>query len=220
VGGVSHSRFRLILIVAAAVLAVVVFLALPGLAKTAPGSPAIPLRERLIAAFFLPLAAAAVPFIIGRVAAKEPFRANYDRFRATYELLLDLAVVLIVAVQFLLQGWLLVFHRLSHARLWFIPTTLVGLTLIIAGNVLPRLRPNSALGIRTPWTLRDERAWSRTHRAAGYLLVFLGLAFLAITLIDFQKVWWVTLTGLVLVLAGLPLLSFFYWRQERSRTAP
>ncbi len=212
----SHSRLRAVIIAATFVLAAVVFLMLPRVAQASPGSPSIPLFQRIVVAFFLPAAAAAIPLILGRIAAKEPFRANYDRFRGTFELFLDLAVVLIVAVQVLLHCWLLFFHRLHPApRLWFISTTLVGLAMLVAGNFLPRLRPNSALGIRTPWTLRDGRTWARTHRVGGYLLVVFGLAFLAVTVIDFRKVWWVALPGLVFTLAGLPLLSYVYWKTGR-----
>ena len=214
----SHKWFRRVLIAASFVLAAVVFILLPGIARSAPGAPAIAWLERIMAAFFFPLAAFAIPFVLDRIAAKEPFRENYQRFRPTYELFLDLTVTLIVALQLLLQGWLLFFHRLRPApHLLFIPTTLVGLILVIAGNVLPRLRPNSAIGIRTPWTLRDERTWTLTHRAGGYLLVVFGLAFLAVTVIDFQKVWWVAIPGLVLIFAGLPLLSYLYWKRGRSR---
>lgn len=36
--------------------------------------------------------------------------------------------------------------------------------LIVVGDVLGKLRWNYTVGIRTPWTLADERAWDMTHR--------------------------------------------------------
>jgi uncharacterized membrane protein len=216
---VSHNRFRTVIVIASFGLAAIVFLMMPGGLRPTPDTPAVSWVVRAAAAFFLPFAAAGLLFVFGRVAAKDPFRENYARFLGTYELLVDLAVALIVAFQVLLGAWML-FGRMSSApALWFVPTTLVGLTLMIAGNVLPRLRPNSALGIRTPWTLRDERTWTQTHRAGGYLLVVLGLAFFVVTFIDFQKVWWVAGPGLVLTLIGLPLLSYVFWRSARRLPA-
>lgn len=41
----------------------------------------------------------------------------------------------------------------------------------VLGNAMPALRPNWFFGIRTPWTLRDDRVWDRTHRVAGHALV-------------------------------------------------
>jgi uncharacterized membrane protein len=50
-----------------------------------------------------------------------------------------------------------------------------GVTLIGVGNLLPRTRPNLAIGIRTERTLLDRACWIRTHRHAGYLVVTCGV---------------------------------------------
>lgn len=57
---------------------------------------------------------------------------------------------------------------------------LLGLTIAAIGNLLPRTRPNIALGIRTSRTLTDRRLWMLTHRATGYLAVAVG----AITIVS------------------------------------
>jgi len=46
---------------------------------------------------------------------------------------------------------------------------LLGAFLISAGNLLPRVRPNLAIGIRTRRMLSDARLWARMHRVAGYI---------------------------------------------------
>src|SRR5258708_3634524 len=51
---------------------------------------------------------------------------------------------------------------------------MLGLAMISIGNLLPRTRPNLAVGIRTRATLANRALWMRTHRSAGYLLVTLG----------------------------------------------
>jgi uncharacterized membrane protein len=53
-----------------------------------------------------------------------------------------------------------------------------GLTLIVIGNLLPRLRPNLVIGIRTSRTLTDRAAWAHTNRATGYATVGAGVMFL------------------------------------------
>jgi SdpI/YfhL protein family len=52
---------------------------------------------------------------------------------------------------------------------------LVGLTLVAIGNLLPRTRPNIALGIRTSQTLTDRRLWMLIHRVGGYICVAVGM---------------------------------------------
>ncbi len=51
---------------------------------------------------------------------------------------------------------------------------LLGVSIAAIGNVLPRLRPNLALGIRTTQSLDNARLWSRVHRLAGHGTVALG----------------------------------------------
>jgi uncharacterized membrane protein len=53
---------------------------------------------------------------------------------------------------------------------------LVGAFLISAGNLLPRLRPNLAIGIRSRRMLSDPRLWARMHRIAGHAMVIAGCA--------------------------------------------
>ena len=50
-----------------------------------------------------------------------------------------------------------------------------GLVLIAVGNLLPRTRPNVAVGLRTARTLTDPQLWQRMHRIGGYATVALGL---------------------------------------------
>lgn len=52
---------------------------------------------------------------------------------------------------------------------------LFGAVFIAIGNLLPRTRPNLALGIRTSRTLSDRAFWIRLHRTFGNLSVALGV---------------------------------------------
>jgi uncharacterized membrane protein len=42
------------------------------------------------------------------------------------------------------------------------------------GLVLPRVRRNGLVGVRTPWTLASDENWARTHRVAGYTMIAAG----------------------------------------------
>lgn len=211
----SHDRFRYGLIAAAVGLSVFVFVRVP----------AASLRLRYLqiwswpwfwTSFTLPAAALIIVLIFKSLAKHDPFRANYDKFRRTYDLFLDMAVLLTVMTHFLILSNLMIRQGLVGRWIVYVPTSLIGLGLVLIGNVLPRLRPNSAMGVRTRWTLRDETVWMRTHRAGGYVLVVLGLILVAWTFIDFQGIWWVLGPVAVLTGAGLPLLSYVIWRRVRG----
>ena len=52
----------------------------------------------------------------------------------------------------------------------------VGAVFVGLGLVMPRVRRNALVGIRTPWTLSSDENWARTHRVAGYAMIASGLA--------------------------------------------
>jgi len=49
---------------------------------------------------------------------------------------------------------------------------------LVMGNFFGNLKPNRFVGIRTPWTLRNDETWRATHRLGGRLMVFGSLALL------------------------------------------
>jgi hypothetical protein len=52
---------------------------------------------------------------------------------------------------------------------------LLGLHLVVVGNLMPRLRPGAQLGVTFQMTDKRRHAWMRTYRTAGYLSVFIGV---------------------------------------------
>jgi uncharacterized membrane protein len=109
-------------------------------------------------------------------------------------------------------GWPVSMERVTPLR--------VGGMFILLGNVLPRARPNWWFGIRTPWTLTNDRVWERTHRLGGYLFVGAGLLLVLAALLPgaMADVAVPVIVGAVVVAAVVPLVySYFAWKQERSK---
>lgn len=53
----------------------------------------------------------------------------------------------------------------------------IGILFIIIGNVLSQARRNYFFGIKTPWTLSNDKVWKKTHRVGAYAFVLLGALF-------------------------------------------
>jgi uncharacterized membrane protein len=51
---------------------------------------------------------------------------------------------------------------------------LAGLLFVAIGLVLPRVKRNPIIGVRTAWTLRSDENWARTQRVGGYAMVLAG----------------------------------------------
>ena len=143
----------------------------------------------------------------------DPRRANYAKFADTYDLLVNSFVALFAVMHVALLGaaigWPISMERVVPA--------LVGLQFIILGNALPRARSNWWFGIRTPWTLSNERVWARTHRVGGYLLASAGVVLLAGAA---RPGAWTFALGITAVIAagfGSLVYSYFAWKQESSQ---
>jgi len=52
---------------------------------------------------------------------------------------------------------------------------LFGILMIILGNYMGKIQQNRHLGIRIPWTLKNETVWKKTHRLGGFTGVAGGI---------------------------------------------
>jgi hypothetical protein len=96
--------------------------------------------------------------------------ATIDRFSRTYDTISLSVVVLILGVH---AG--MVAAMLGHATLApRIINVVMGISLVVAGNVMPRVRPNLVAGVRTRGTLTDPEMWRATHRLLGLAFVMAG----------------------------------------------
>jgi uncharacterized membrane protein len=59
---------------------------------------------------------------------------------------------------------------------------LLGALWLVLALVMPRIRRNPVLGIRTPWTLSSDENWARTHHFGGYTFAAGGLIAVAASL--------------------------------------
>lgn len=50
----------------------------------------------------------------------------------------------------------------------------LGALYVALGLLMPRVKRNGLVGVRTPWTLGSDENWARTHRVAGYAMVLTG----------------------------------------------
>ena len=168
---------------------------------------------RLAGAMLIPGIMVIMALLLPRLPAIDPRRVNYEKFRPTYDLIINavltMLAVLHIAMLGVALGW-----PVSMARLTPI---MAGGLFVVLGNVLPRARPNWLVGIRTPWTLSNDRVWERTHRLGGFMFVAAGVALMLGAAAPTRLVGPLIL-GAVMVAAIVPLVySYVAWKQETSR---
>jgi uncharacterized membrane protein len=95
---------------------------------------------------------------------------------------LSAAGVLVTGLLCALHGLMLAAALSPVPRLGSGVWVLLGVFFVLLGLIMPRIRRNPWIGVRTPWTLVSDENWARTHRFAGYTMIAGGLAAIAAAL--------------------------------------
>lgn len=60
---------------------------------------------------------------------------------------------------------------------------ILGISMIIIGNIMPKARMNSVIGLRTSWSMKNETTWKKSQRFGGISFVVGGIVILVICFI-------------------------------------
>ncbi len=147
-------------------------------------------------------------FLTWLLARISPEDFSVDSFQETYGYLMAL-----VSCLFAYMHGVILWNTL-HPNFGFLKAFSVGFFLFFAllGNVLGKTRKNFWIGIRTPWTLADERVWNKTHRQAGWIFVIYGVLGAALALLtDISPL--ILLGGFIFVAAYTVFYSYVLYRR-------
>ncbi|HEX9727517.1 MAG TPA: SdpI family protein [Gemmatimonadales bacterium] len=90
----------------------------------------------------------------------------------------------------------------------------LGLGFLVAGNVLGRVAPNGAIGVRTPWTLASESVWRATNRTAGRLCGLAGIILLSTAFVPRVTTMAVVVLAVAFIAVVPVVQSYVLWRRE------
>jgi uncharacterized membrane protein len=169
---------------------------------------------RAVGAAFGPVMILLLGFLMRVVPRIDPRAENYARFGEAYEVIVASVLVLMLVTHGIMLAIALGYH-VSVAR---VVPALVGVLFVVIGNMMPLVRPNWWFGIRTPWTLSNDRVWTRTHRLAGFCMTGGGLLMIVAALVLPPSLGLpVLLTVAVAATVGPALYSYLTWKREEGR---
>jgi uncharacterized membrane protein len=93
----------------------------------------------------------------------------------------------------------------------------LGMFFVLAGNVMGKVRRNFWLGVRTPWTLANDRVWYATHRLAARTMVAGGALAVLVALAGWHGV--LGIGGLVLGAIVPVVFSLVYYKRLEKADA-
>jgi uncharacterized membrane protein len=168
---------------------------------------------RILVAFTLPTTAFVIYAVFRSLWAHDRVRSGNGAFESTYYGIVFRVLFFVVALQ------VIVMIELTQVLGLPLPAkrivvVLFGLALIAIGNLLPRTRPNVAVGVRTRRTLASPPLWQKVHRFGGYATVSLGAVIAASGLVLTRD----TIGGVIGISGILAAMSVVaaYWRASRA----
>ncbi|MFH1125936.1 MAG: DUF1648 domain-containing protein [Candidatus Altiarchaeota archaeon] len=164
---------------------------------------------KAIGTFTIPLLTMGIYVLFLIIPAIEVFKENLKAFMNYYNNMKLLLVLFMTALYSatIIQNMGYVFNM----NLAVIPA--LAILLYYIGHIMPHMKRSFFVGIRTPWTLANEKVWNETHKVgsktfkANAVLIALSL------LIPGSMVW--------VILASVPLNTIFliaysYWLYRRE----
>lgn len=149
-----------------------------------------------------------LPRIDPRKENYKKFSSYYDGFCIAMQLFLAAVSALILAASF----WP---GRIDVAH---IVAVLVGVLLMGLGNIMPKIKSNFYMGIKTPWTLSDDQIWYRTHRLGGRLLAAAGAVMVISSLLLPLETAFILSMVCILAAALFPgMMSYLWWKKSHGQ---
>ena len=139
----------------------------------------------------------------------DPLKENIAKFRAYF----DLFILLLFGFLFYLY-LLTIFWNLEYRfNIIQLMAPAIGLLIFYAGVLTENAKQNWFIGVRTPWTLSNERVWNKTNRLAGKLLKAAGILAMLGTAFPEHAILFILVPA---ILAGIYPIVYSYQEDQRE----
>lgn len=93
----------------------------------------------------------------------------------------------------------------------------IGVILVVLGNIMPKMRRNSMIGLRTKWSMANDNVWQKSQRFGGIASVIAGLIMIILALFLPGKWNLLMMTIIIVIWAALSIIaSRRYYREDRG----
>ncbi len=165
------------------------------------------------AAFFFPAMIAGIYLLMTFLPLADPHKDRYKEFGRPYGIL-RLSLMLFMTLIYFVSSLAGMGYDINIGMI--IPAG-VGFLFIVIGNFLPKFKKNWFVGIRTPWTLSNERVWTKTHRVGGRLFILGGVLMLFSGFVPPPMNLYLFLITVGIIIIGTIGYSYWLWRDLREK---
>ncbi len=126
---------------------------------------------RAVGAFFLPVFGLVIWAIVRYARSVLPKKEQQRLDAARAALVASFTAIFLAAIHVLVIAYAVLPGISIMKPLW----AMAGALYVALGLVMPRVKRNAIVGVRTPWALASDENWARTQRVGGYSMVAGGV---------------------------------------------
>ena len=104
-----------------------------------------------------------------------------------------------------------------YNRMVLMVLPIIGLMFFYFGYIMPEIKRNFLIGIRTPWTLADDFVWKQTHALGGKLFMALGVLFVLLMFVDPKYLIYIIIVKVIGVIIILFTYSYWVWHKHGKK---
>ncbi len=139
----------------------------------------------------------------------DPLKKNIFRFMDYY---LGMRFLIMLFMFLIYIGTIAQIYRPFNMNYLVMP--LISVLFYILGDIMPHMKRNWFMGIRTPWTLSSDRVWEKTHKVGGKLFKLIALVML-LGLVFKEYMVWIILISVLGMTIFLFAYSYWLWSKEK-----
>jgi uncharacterized membrane protein len=122
--------------------------------------------------FMLPLLTLGLFLLFLVIPNIDPLKANIAQFRGVFNLFIVLMAAFMLYIHVLTLRWNLGYTDFGMSKA-MLPA--MGILFFFIGYMMRKAKRNFFIGIRTPWTLSNDKVWDETHRLGSVLFMISGV---------------------------------------------
>lgn len=163
---------------------------------------------------FILLATAGLPllslWLIYKTPSVSPSGNTHKKHTYAYSITIGFFLFFLIGIH-----WVIVLFNFGiHIQTALAARLVIAMALFITGWVLPKIRFNHSVGIRTPWSINDETIWKKTHAAGRNLFYAAGGMFIVSSFFTGAAAFWIGAAALISVVVLLYLYSYILGKQK------
>ena len=170
--------------------------------------------ELLLLPFFLPFLTYVIMLIVPSIDPKQQIQKMGNKYHQIKFWMVLMMSILAMYLIFVVQN-----ENLVNPNLVFV---LTGTLIAILGNYFQTLKPNYFIGLKTPWTLENDKVWRKTHQFSGMIWMVGGVLIAAASFFwrDDKAYFLPFFLTIVGILTLVPFIySYLLFQQFKSKNA-